>query len=789
MNVKNSVNINKDNYFASIGNKLEKSGKVKANTEKISFSTLKILEYWVRILQQSPECVNTTVAIRLMDEDHTMAYIDDVAKLFKPILKSSAQKSAQKSRSKKYSDFMDDIDNTSECCGHILHTVKEYLETNSKSAVNMLKCIKDIDSNDCSPRLFQKFQQITSNVFMEYSIKTIKKGLGPKDSSFLRVRKVKEIYRLSDNELELLLFLWLRDSPDMEIMESENSIMRHRRFRDSDWNKNSLWNISRATGFSTEQISELFGKNSTLTRLGLVDDSLNIPMEICKFLSGYSDGTHMKAFAPAAPATVSFEQLQGNNSNAKLLLTMLQNHDCKSPLNILFYGTPGTGKTELAKALAAKLNVPLWEVKIDVDDDEMGGRRLESRSNSLLQYRLRAVTLADWHCETNPGIILVDEADLVLNFAEKGSLNHMFENLRTPVIWISNSMNFVESSTRRRFDFSMAFKPLAKDERLSVLQSVLKAQNAEELFTEDEKLKLVVEYPAMAGGLTLAIQHTKQLMECGASTESYKTAAKLLKAHSQLMGISIGSLKDIESHAPNYSLEGLNFEGSTSEIMEVVKNYDAFWKNLEEDSAPSSLNILLYGPPGTGKTEFVRYIARTLGRNLIIKRASDLLGMYVGQTEANIAAAFEEANRTKSILFFDEADSLLNNREGATQNHEISKVNELLTQMENFKGIFVAATNFEGHLDPASSRRFSLKLGFDYLKPAGIRHIWQAFFPNEECPESVANLPMLTPGDFNAVNGRLRFFPASSKTATRIESELRKELLRKDSRAGRTMGF
>lgn len=605
----------------------------------------------------------------------------------------------------------------------------------------------------------------------------------------MRVRKVKETYRLSDDELELLLFLWLRDSPDMEITESEQSIMRHRRFRDGDFNMNSLLNISRATGFSSEHISELLGKNSTLTRLGLVDDSLDIPIEIRRFLSGYSDSTRMKAFTPAESATVSFEQLQGSNPNAQLLLTMLKNHDRKSPLNILFYGLPGTGKTELARALAAKLEVPLWEVKIDAEDDEVGGRRLESRSNNLLQYRLRAVTLADWHCEKNPGIILVDEADLVLNFAEKGSLNRMFENLRTPVIWISNSLNLVESSTRRRFDFSMAFKPLAKDERLSVLQSVLKAQNAENLFTDEEKMKLVVEFPTMAGGFTLAVQHTKQLTECGASTESYKTAARLLKAHTQLMGISNGSLKDVESHAPSYSLEGLNIEGSTSEIMEVVKNYDTFWKTLEDDSTPSSLNILLYGPPGTGKTEFVRYIARALGRNLIIKRASDLLGMFVGQTEANIAAAFEEANRTRSILFFDEADSLLNNRAGATQNHEVSKVNELLTQMENFKGIFIAATNFENHLDPASSRRFSLKLGFNYLKPAGVRHIWNAFFPNVECPESVTTLPMLTPGDFNAVDGRLRFFPTSSKTAARIESELRKELRCKDSKAGRTMGF
>lgn len=795
MNVRTSTNINGDKYFANICNNLKKSGAVKADSSKITFSTLKILEYWVRILQQNPECVNVDVAIRLMDEEHTLAYVDDVVNIFKPFLKSKVKKN-----SKAAVDYFIDEDesedmDSSSCNLHILRSVRTYLKNSQnfheKSAVDLLKCLKNVDSDDMSPQVFQAFQMTTSDHFVKYAIKTLKKGLASKDSSLLRVRKVKETYRLTDDELEILLYLWLRNSNDLEITESQRSFMRHHRFRDSDTNLNSLVNISRATGFSTDYISQLFGRDCTLSRLKLVDENLDLPTEVCKFLSGYSDGTRMKAFAPALPATVSFEQLQGSNSNAQLLLTMLQNHDRKSPLNILFYGVPGTGKTELAKALAERLNVPLWEVNIDTEDDELIGRRLESRSSNLLQYRLRALILADWHCERNPGIILVDEADLVLNLAEKGSLNRMFENLHTPVIWISNSMNFVEDSTRRRFDFSMAFKPLAKDERLSVLNSVLKAQDAEYLFTDEEKLKLVVEYPAMAGGLTLAVQHTKQLIDCGAAltSDSYKTAAKLLKAHTQLMGIRNGTLKDVESHAPNYSLDGLNIEGSTSEVMEVVKNYDAVWKTLDEDSAPNSLNILLYGPPGTGKTEIVRYMARALGRNLIIKRASDLLGMFVGQTEANIAAAFEEANRTKSILFFDEADSFLCSRASASQNHEVSRVNELLTQMENFRGIFVAATNFEKNLDPASSRRFALKLGFDYLKPDGVRHIWNAFFPSVECPESVANLPMLTPGDFNAVDGRLRYFPASSKTPDRIEAELRKELKCKDAKAGRTMGF
>ncbi len=787
-------------YFSKIADTLEKNSENKIEKNNVVFSTLKILEYWVRILQTSPECVNREVAVRLMDEKSTLAFVDEVITFFKHYLNKDKPKK-KKNNDSEIEELIDEDDEenfrTDVCCPRLLRAVNRYLDEAKpkcikKASANFLKVLHNMDSDDMAPQLYQELQSITCSHFTKYAMATLRKGISEKDPSFKRVQKIKKIYRLNNDELELLLYLWLRESNDLEITESERSFLRHRRFRDNDNNCNSLDNISRATGFSNEQLSTLLSKDSALNRLNLLDEHMDIPREVAKFLSGYSDGADMKAFKEAEEGTVSFEQLQGANPDAKLLLTLLKNHKREKPLNILLHGVPGTGKTELSKALAKELGVPLWEISIDVDDNEIGGvRRTESRSASLLQYRLRAITLADWHCEHNPGFILVDEADMVLNFGEKGSLNHFFETLRTPVIWISNNMRFVEDSTRRRFDFSMVFKPLAKDERLSVLNSVLKAQNAEDLLSDEEKLRLVVEYPAMAGGLSLAVQHTKSLFGCGATNanENYKTMARLLKAHTQLMGIRTGSLKDVESHAPSYSLEGLNIEGSTSEIMEVINSYDKVWNTLEEDDAPNSLNILLYGPPGTGKTEFVRYIARSLGRNLIIKRASDLLGMFVGQTEAQIAAAFEEANRTKSVLFFDEADSILCNRATASQNHEVSKVNELLTQMENFKGIFIAATNFERHLDPASARRFALKVGFDYLKPEGIRHLWDVFFPETACPDSVANLPMLTPGDFNAVNGRLRYFPASSKTPDRIEAELRKELKCKDDRAGRTMGF
>ncbi|NLY63701.1 MAG: AAA family ATPase [Alcaligenaceae bacterium] len=61
--------------------------------------------------------------------------------------------------------------------------------------------------------------------------------------------------------------------------------------------------------------------------------------------------------------------------------------------------------------------------------------------------------------------------------------------------------------------------------------------------------------------------------------------------------------------------------------------------------------LCLYGPPGTGKTAYGRWLAEQLDKPLILKRASDLISMWVGATEQNIVQAFREATHENAVLF------------------------------------------------------------------------------------------------------------------------------------------
>ncbi len=116
-----------------------------------------------------------------------------------------------------------------------------------------------------------------------------------------------------------------------------------------------------------------------------------------------------------------------------------------------------------------------------------------------------------------------------------------------------------------------------------------------------------------------------------------------------------------------------------------------------------------------GKTEFCDWLEKKLERPLIMKKASDLLNCYVGGTEHNIAAAFEEAKRENAVLLFDEIDSFLQDRRTANHSCRLRKSTKFLTQMESYEGYLVATTNLLDLMDNACLRRFDLKAKLDYM--------------------------------------------------------------------------
>ena len=120
--------------------------------------------------------------------------------------------------------------------------------------------------------------------------------------------------------------------------------------------------------------------------------------------------------------------------------------------------------------------------------------------------------------------------------------------------------------------------------------------------------------------------------------------------------------------------------------------------------------VLLYGPPGCGKTMMARAIAGECRAQFISVGISDVLTMWLGQSEQNLAAMFDKARKSApSVLFFDELDALAYARSKTNSESTRHVVNEFLAQLDGFAAdnhgvLILAATNMPWDVDPAMKR-------------------------------------------------------------------------------------
>ncbi|MBL0325867.1 MAG: AAA family ATPase [Cytophagaceae bacterium] len=181
-------------------------------------------------------------------------------------------------------------------------------------------------------------------------------------------------------------------------------------------------------------------------------------------------------------------------------------------------------------------------------------------------------------------------------------------------------------------------------------------------------------------------------------------------------------LTKIQSHKANG--KGFDAIAGMNELKAQLKLdvIDALYNPEEYEKYGVTIpnGMLLYGPPGCGKTFFAKHFAEEVGFNFMLATPSTLKSRFVNATQENIAKMFEEAEKNApTIIFIDEINELLPNRDSDA--HEMSKsaVNEMLAQMDRTgeKGIFIiGATNYPDMIDPAMLRAGRLDKKF-YLPP------------------------------------------------------------------------
>ena len=120
--------------------------------------------------------------------------------------------------------------------------------------------------------------------------------------------------------------------------------------------------------------------------------------------------------------------------------------------------------------------------------------------------------------------------------------------------------------------------------------------------------------------------------------------------------------------------------------------------------------ILLYGPPGCGKTHLARATAGEVKANFMSVGISDVLDMWIGNSEKNLHSLFEQARRSKPcVLFFDEVDALGASRSDMKRSGGRQLINQFLSELDGVEAdndgvLCLAATNTPWHLDSAFRR-------------------------------------------------------------------------------------
>lgn len=450
-------------------------------------------------------------------------------------------------------------------------------------------------------------------------------------------------------------------------------------------------------------------------------------------------------------------------------------------VNILLYGAPGVGKTELARVVARELGMRLYEVS------------MANRDGGALQARERF----DAYCLNQH--VFARDRDVLVVFDEiedvfprptffhdpekpvgrdKAWVNRLLETNSVPTFWVANRIDQIDPAYLRRFDHVIEMRIPPRSVRYRIARRYF-----EGLPVDEARLARLTEIE-------------------GVSPALIEKASKVMRH----LGHQTG--EDIEQHLERLIEGALEVQGIPAKARyPQPANYriDCLNTSIDIRMLPTTLRsvgkgrILLHGAPGTGKTAFGHYLARELDRPLMLRRASDIQSMWVGEAEKNIARMFREAAEDQAVLLLDEADSFLQDRRQAIRSWEVSQVNELLTQMECFEGVFLCATNFIDHLDTASIRRFGLKVRFDCLTAEQRYAMFEELLnelgatPADELVRAKARrilvaLSNLTPGDFAAVRQRIELL-GKPVDAVALADALREESELKPDGKKRAIGF
>ena len=451
----------------------------------------------------------------------------------------------------------------------------------------------------------------------------------------------------------------------------------------------------------------------------------------------YCEGEPVKREDEENPNDIGYDDIGGCRKQLGLIREMIElplrhpelfkSLGIKAPKGVLLHGSPGTGKTAIARAVANETGAFFLVINGPEIMSKMAG---ESEANLRSAFE---------EAEKNaPSIIFIDEIDSIAPNREKTNgevekrvvsqlltlMDGMKARANVVVIAATNRPNTLDPALRRfgRFDREIDIGVPDENGRMEIFR----------IHTRKMKLAPDVEPEEIAKqthgfvGADIASLCTEAAMQCirekmdiididgGKIDAEILDAMAVSQSHFKIaMGAANpASLRETLVEVPNVKWEDIGgLEDTKKELREMVQYPIDYPDKFERFGMCPSRGVLFYGPPGCGKSLMAKAIANECQANFISIKGPELLTMWVGESESNVRDIFAKARAAAPcVLFFDELDSIAVKRGSSAGDSGVGDrvINQLLTEMDGVgakKNVFViGATNRPDILDPAIMR-------------------------------------------------------------------------------------
>jgi hypothetical protein len=195
----------------------------------------------------------------------------------------------------------------------------------------------------------------------------------------------------------------------------------------------------------------------------------------------------------------------------------------------------------------------------------------------------------------------------------------------------------------------------------------------------------------------------------------------------------------VELSAPSVSWESLVLPAEGEQLLRdaVARLEHAAqvlddWGFLDTARPAHGVRLMFTGQPGTGKSLAAEVIATAAGTDLLVVDVSQVMSKWVGETEKNLAAIFDAAERTQAVLLLDEADALFSQRtqvNDAQDRYVNLHTAYLLQRLDHFTGLVVLTTNLRQNIDAAFVRRMDFVVEFPLPDEADRERLWRLHLP------------------------------------------------------------